>query len=372
MIIYLITFCLTLFYVVFLFWCQNNWLKIRDKSLDDLRVTNIKVAIVIAARNEEANLPILLRSLIIQSYPKENYQIIVSDDHSTDNTIKITENIFKENNIKNGKCVSSPKESKKEALTYAIRNTEAELIISTDADTTMDKDWISSMVQEYESSGAYLICGPVKLTGQNNIFEKLQSIEFTGLSGIGASGIISNLPMFCNGANLAFSKKIFDEVDGYKHSLSYSGDDTQLMLKIHKSYKGKISFLKDSRAIIQTSVIKRNSDLLEQRKRWASKIPNTLSGFTIFISVLVWLVHFFLLIYFVKALMDFNFLLLFLPFIMITVSEIVLLKSVGKFFKENIPSWLVIVVLPFYCIYIVSVGLLAPFSTYQWKGRKVK
>lgn len=372
MIIYLITFGLTLFYVVFLFWCQNNWLKIRDKSFDDLRVTNIKVAIVIAARNEETNLPILLQSLLLQSYPKENYQIIVSDDHSTDNTIKITENIFKENNIKNGKCLSSPNESKKEALTYAIRNTEAELIITTDADTTMDKDWISSMVQEYESAGAYLICGPVKLIGHSNIFEKLQSIEFTGLSGIGASGIISNLPMFCNGANLAFSKKIFDEVDGYKQSLSYSGDDTQLMLKIHKSYRGKISFLKDSRAIVRTSVIKRNSELLEQRKRWASKIPSTLSGFTIFISVLVWLVHFFLLIYFVKALMDLNFLLLFLPFIMITVSEIVLLKSVEKFFKENFPSWLIIVVLPFYCIYIVCVGLLAPFSTYQWKGRKVK
>ena len=372
MIIYLITFSLTLFFVAFLFWSLNNWFKIKDKSLDDLKVTNIKVAVIIPARNEEVNLPILLQSLIIQSYPKENFQIIVSDDHSTDNSIKITENIFKENNIKNGKCLSSPKESKKEALAHAIRNTEAELIITTDADTTMDKDWLSSMVQEYESTGAYLICGPVKLIGQNNIFEKLQSIEFTGLSGIGASGIISNLPMFCNGANLAFSKKIFDEVEGYKHSLSFSGDDTQLMLKIHKLYRGKISFLKDSRAIVQTSVIKRNSDFLEQRKRWASKIPNTLSGFTIFISVLTWLVHFFLLIYFAKALIDFKFLLLVLPFILIAVSEIVFLKSIGKFFNENISSWLVLIALPFYCLYIVSVGLLAPFSTYQWKGRKVK
>lgn len=372
MIIYLITFGLTILYIVFLFWCLKNWLKIRDKSFDGLKFTNIKVAVVIPARNEETILPMLLQSLINQSYPKENFQIIVSDDHSTDNTLKITEIFFTVNNIKNGKCLSSPKESKKEAITHAIRNTEAELIITTDADTTMDKDWISSMVQEYENTGAYLICGPVKLIGQDNISEKLQSIEFIGLSGIGASGIIADMPMFCNGANLAFSKKIFDEVNGYEQSLSYSGDDTQLMLKIHNSFKGKISFLKDSRAIVQTSVIKRKSDLFEQRKRWASKIPNTLSGFTIFISVLVWLVHFFLLIYFVKALIDFNFLLLFLPFIMIAVSEIVLLKSIGKFFNENIPTWLVVVVLPFYSIYIVSIGLLAPFSTYQWKGRKVK
>ena len=100
MIIYLITFGLTLFYIVFLFWSLNNWLKIRDKSQDDLKVKNIKVAIVIAARNEEANLPILLQSLIIQSYPKDNFQIIVSDDHSTDNTIKITET-----NKKDGKEV---------------------------------------------------------------------------------------------------------------------------------------------------------------------------------------------------------------------------------------------------------------------------
>ena len=91
MIIYLITFSLTLFFVVFLFWSLNNWLKIKDKSLDDLKVTNIKVAVIIPARNEEVNLPILLQSLITQSYPKENFQIIVSDDHSTDNSIKITE-----------------------------------------------------------------------------------------------------------------------------------------------------------------------------------------------------------------------------------------------------------------------------------------
>lgn len=372
MIVYIITISLTSYYVIFILWCLNNWLKIEDKSLNEIKFKNIKVAVIVPARNEAENIPLLLQSLAFQNYPVENFQIIISDDHSTDNTIEVVENFFRRNNIQNGICLKSPTKSKKEAITFAVGNSEAELIITTDADTFMGKDWIAAMVQEYVNTGAYLICGPVKLCGGKNYLERLQSVEFTGLSGIGACGIAARLPMFCNGANLAFSKKIFGEVKGYEKSLSFSGDDTQLMLKIHKSYPGKISFLKDSRSIVQTNVLTQKSDFLQQRRRWASKIPLTLSSFTVFISILVWLVHAFLLIQLFNALIDFNYLLLILQFIMITISEIVFLKSVGKFFDQKIHSWLVISAQPLYCIYIVCIGLLAPIGNYQWKGRSVR
>ena len=372
MIIYIITISLSVFYVIFLIWCLNNWIKIKDKSHDLLTVTNIKVAVIVPARNEAENLLLLLQSLAFQTYPTENLQIIISDDHSTDGTIEVAENFCKDNNIRNVICIRSPKPSKKEAISFAVQNSEAELIITTDADTFMGNEWVSAIIQEYVSTGSYMICGPVKLCGQRSYLEKLQSMEFIGLLGIGASCIKAKLPMFCNGANLAFSKKIFDEVGGYEKSLSLSGDDTQLMLKIHGCYPGKISFLKDSRAIVQTNVVKRRSEFLQQRRRWASKIPKTLSTFTVFISVFVWLVHVLMLVYFIYALIDFNFLVLFLPFIMISVSNIFMLKAVGKFFEEEISSWLVFLSLPLYCIYIGWVGLLAPIGTYQWKGRNVR
>ncbi len=372
MIFNIISICLVLVYVFFLFWCLYNWLKIENKSLNKLGTENIKVAVIIPARNEAKNLSMLLQSLKLQDYPAENFQIIISDDHSTDNTIELAALFFKNNNMNNGICLISPRKSKKEAITYAIRNTDAELIITTDADTFMGKEWISSMVHEYVTARAYLICGPVKLIGGENYLEKLQSTEFTGLSGIGASTIFAGSPMFCNGANLAFSKKIFDEVNGYEKSLSFSGDDTQLMLKIQNMYPSKISFLKDSRAIVHTKVIAQKSELLQQRQRWASKIPMTLSLFTILISVLVWFVHVVLLIQLFLSILHFNFLFLFLLFMMIVSSEIVFIRIVGNFFNQKNHSWLIVLAQPVYCFYIVYIGLVAPFGTYHWKGRKLK
>ena len=282
MIVFKITLCLTFLYTLFLFWSLYNWKKIRDKSNINIDAKNVKVAVVIPIRNEEMNLPLLFKSLAIQDYPKENFQIIISDDHSTDLSMEIAEKFFLENNFLNGLCLRSPKQSKKEALSFAISKTEAELILTTDADTFMGKGWISAMVTEYSNSGVLMICGPVKLRGENNFMDKLQVAEFIGLSAIGASGINAQLPMFCNGANLAFPRKIFYESGGYEKSLSFSGDDTQLMLKIHKTHPGKISFLKDSRAVVKTNVVKGKSDFLQQRRRWASKIPMTLSPFAVF------------------------------------------------------------------------------------------
>ncbi|MFQ6618236.1 MAG: glycosyltransferase, partial [Fidelibacterota bacterium] len=50
------------------------------------------VSVVIAARNEEENLPECLNSLVHQTYPEELYEVILVDDQSTDSTPEIAQN----------------------------------------------------------------------------------------------------------------------------------------------------------------------------------------------------------------------------------------------------------------------------------------
>ena len=50
-----------------------------------------KVSVIIAARNEEDNLPLLLGDLIQQTIPDEKLEIIIANDRSTDNTVSIVE-----------------------------------------------------------------------------------------------------------------------------------------------------------------------------------------------------------------------------------------------------------------------------------------
>jgi biofilm PGA synthesis N-glycosyltransferase PgaC len=362
----------TIIYVVFILWCNYHWSKTNDTTTRVLKKHDTKVAVIIPTRNESANLPFLLESLSNQTYPSENFQVIISDDHSDDNTIEVAENCISELNLKNAVCIKSHETSKKNALNAAIEAANAELIISTDADVIVGRAWISSIVNEYKESGAWLICGPVKLSGNRNYFERLQALEFSGLIGIGAAGIASDNPMFCNGANLAFPKKIFREVKGYEKSLSVSGDDTQLMMKIHKLNPGKISFLKDSRAIVKTRALGSKSELLGQRKRWASKIIHTLSPFTVFIAMVGWLIHALLVIQFIVSVLHATFLILCLSLTAKIISELIFLKYVNKFFSEKTPSWIVVSAQPIYCLYIVALGLLSPFSSFRWKGRMAR
>lgn len=362
---------LSLLYAVFIFWCLYNWNKNPDRSFDSSSFSGIKVAVIIPARNEAERLTNLLEKLIQQDYPSAYLEFIVVDDHSTDDTYKIAENYFSKENISNGRCFHSPGVLKKNAITYGINKTNAELIITTDADTLPGKEWVSSIVNAYSTEKNLLICCPVKLNGNGNYFHKLQGVEFAGLVGIGAASIVAKKPIMCNGANMAFSKNIFTEINGYENAKSSSGDDTQLLLKVHGKYPDKITFLKDARSLVATGAIQ-GCEFFQQRRRWASKIPSTLSMFAVFIAAFAWFVHFVLLFLFIAGLFKGDLLLIILPLTMKTIPEIIFLKTLEKFFNEKYPVWLIVSAQPLYCLYITLVGIILPFGKFKWKGRSLK
>ena len=65
-----------------------GWMKLRTFLSSGIFDT-IPISIIVACRNEEDNILHLLKSLSNQTYPKENTEIIIIDDHSEDNTRKI-------------------------------------------------------------------------------------------------------------------------------------------------------------------------------------------------------------------------------------------------------------------------------------------
>jgi cellulose synthase/poly-beta-1,6-N-acetylglucosamine synthase-like glycosyltransferase len=89
------TFQLFLFIVTILYVCQVCIFLIGLKRHRDqlLSPTNLTVSVIIAARNEEANLRDCLESVARQSYPVSLYEIIVVNDGSTDGTETICSRI---------------------------------------------------------------------------------------------------------------------------------------------------------------------------------------------------------------------------------------------------------------------------------------
>src|SRR5206468_11041876 len=105
---------------------------------------------------------------------------------------------------------------KKKAIEIAISKAKGELIVITDADCLVPLTWLSSIVKFYETFNPVFIAAPVTFYEEDNFLKVFQSLDFMTLQGITGASVYKKFHQMCNGANLAYQKKIFYEVDGFR------------------------------------------------------------------------------------------------------------------------------------------------------------
>lgn len=338
----------------------------------DVQSPATRFSVIIAARNEEESIGSLLSALNNQSYPPELFEVIVVDDHSTDRTAEVVKQF---ENIKLVTLNEPGQNSyKKKAIETGILHATGDLIVTTDADCLPGKYWLSTMDAFHQTNNPVFIAAPVVFHHQNNILEIFQELDFLTLQGITAVSVYSKLFGMSNGANMAYSRKIFYEVGGFSGvDKIASGDDMLLMNKIWDKDKQKIHYLLSKDAIVSTPPMKTWKTFLNQRIRWASKAPYY-KNITITIVMLV--VYFFNLLFlllfvagFWKA--EYWYWLIGL-WIAKTLIEWPFVHSVAKFYgKQNLMKYYFLFQ-PLHVLYTIAAGFLGQFGTYEWKGRKVK
>ncbi|RRN76499.1 glycosyltransferase, partial [Pseudoxanthomonas sp. SGD-10] len=263
---------------------------------------------------------------------------------------------------------------KKKAIAEAIKIASGELIVTTDADCRMGDKWLKTIVGCFEQNGYHLISSPVAYFQERNAFEEMQTLEFSFLIGLGASGIGSKMPSTCNGANLAYRKSIFFEVEGFKgiDDLA-SGDDELLLHKVAAKYPDKIGFCKSTDAIVYTTAKENLREFIKQRKRWASKSTKYKNKALVFVAVCVWLFNLSFLINLISGLFMLNMFKLFLvQYIFKIFAELYFLKEVTSFNRRaELLRYLPILTI-FHSIYMVFIGVAGNTGKYDWKGRMVK
>ncbi|MEI7594664.1 MAG: glycosyltransferase [Bacteroidota bacterium] len=334
------------------------------------------VSVIVVARNEEITLTETIKSILNQTYPKDKFELIIVNDNSTDSTQVIISNYLKASyNIKSILLDESKNEySKKCGIEKAIRNSSFDLILVTDADCTAGTEWINTIANCFSNTNTMFVSAPVVFKKTRSIFSKLLFVEFASLIGAGAASIIERKPMMCNGANMAFRKEIFYEVNGYEGNRENpSGDDVFLMMKIFKKYKNGIIFLKERNAIIKTQMPNTLKLFIEQRLRWASKVKNYNERHILFNGLIVFLINFLILITAVFSFVNTSAFYAFLAvyFIKSTVDYVFLL-DVLKFFENRKLSKYIIFEELFYVFYVTIIFFLSFRGSYFWKGRKIK
>lgn len=366
-------------YVFLIIYYKIGWISIQQKKYTE-NLQNTFVSIIVPARNEEANISNLIHSIQNQTYPKYCFELIIIDDCSTDQTAQIVKK-YSDSNIKlialsdylDEKNINA---YKKKAIEIGIKASSGTLIITTDADCTMGENWLQEIVNCFETNQPKMMVMPVQINYSNRFIEIFQSLDFMCLQGITGASVQKKFHGMCNGANLAYTKAVFEEVGGFS-GINHiaSGDDLLLMHKIAKNYAHEIMYLKSVSVIVKTIPAKTVKAFLNQRIRWASKAEKYEDKRMLPVLMLVYFFNLFLFImmalsFFIEDSTTFNLLLVLI--LLKTAIELLFLYPVAKFFGEGKLLWLFPIFQPFHIVYTVVAGFLGKFGTYNWKGRTVK
>jgi cellulose synthase/poly-beta-1,6-N-acetylglucosamine synthase-like glycosyltransferase len=359
-------------YALFIFSCFYGWKKTKLFSPDEKNFKT-RVTVIIPARNEEKNILTCLNSISQQNFPKLLTEVIVVDDHSEDDTFSIVSEWAVQQSVSVKIISLTTGTGKKNAINEALKTATGELIVSTDADCMMTHDWLSTIVSRYEIFSPDMIAGMVSLSDESIFLSRFQLLELAGLTAIGTAGIYFHHPFLCNGANLAYTKNIFEESGGYDLSKeSSSGDDTMLLLHIAKKNPRAIHFLKSHKAIVTTSPSSSWTKLMQQRKRWGSKVIAQGNILAIAISFMVFLFHCAVVASLILSLFGIESwkipaMLLFLKIF----SEFILLSDVLSFYQKKISVATIILSQLLYIPFLIIAVLISQSGKYDWKGRKV-
>ena len=332
-------------------------------------VSSDKATIVIPARNESTNIGRCLDSLLQQTLPSNQFEIIVVDDGSADDTAAIVKS-YSDKGVRLLQ-LSAEVGGKKAALSKGIAGAIHPIIITTDADCTYPKNWLNTLLNYRSEHDAVFVAAPVKYTKENNFLERLQSLDFLALQGITIAAVSKQLFNMCNGANLLYTKEAFEKVNGFEGIDQIpTGDDMLLMEKIDAAYPGKVKYCFSQDAIVETLPAAGLKAFIQQRIRWASKSTSYKNTNIKLVLLLVYLVNLGLLSLTIMSLFDLYYLQSVLLLLLIkTIFEYPFMIRVARFFnKQYLLPWFILAQ-PFHIIYTTISASLSFFKSYEWKGR---
>ncbi|MDQ1332446.1 MAG: hypothetical protein QG576_480 [Bacteroidota bacterium] len=240
----------------------------RIKPYTSVKSPDVFVSVIVACRNEESDLPVLLDHLSNQDYNPDLFELIITDDNSTDQTFKIVSEFRK---IRNLKVLKNDGSGKKKALRTGVLASSGNLILTTDADCRMGPGWIRKISSFYSENKPDMIICPVRLESHHGYFNRFQEIEFLSLQGITAGTAAGGSPVMCNGANLAFTRESYLRHSGDLHDEMVSGDDVFLLHALKKEPENKIAWLESEDSVVTTKTSETVGSFLLQRARWISK-----------------------------------------------------------------------------------------------------
>ncbi|MBS1491816.1 MAG: glycosyltransferase [Bacteroidetes bacterium] len=353
-------------YFLFLLGLLTGWKKSIKKiptGVDSARF----ISIVVAVRNEEDTIALLIESVLKLNYNRNDFELILVDDHSTDQTLSLVKPFL--DNLPHVLVLkmNAHEFGKKAAITAGVEAARGEVIATTDADCVLPPDWLQKINQAFTNSACKMVFGPVSLQ-VTGFFSQVQALEFASIMGVTLGTLGWGHPLLCNGANLAYRKSTFREVNGYEGNRHIaSGDDEFLLHKISDRFPGSVC---STDVLVVTRPQSSFANFFQQRIRWAGKWKVNASRLARWLALFIWVVQ--------ASWIAFGGMYNFIPFNFFwSVVICKVMSDAGFLFyitnqlkmKSSVFSFIVLqLVYPFY---VLGVGFLSLVKKTSWKDRTV-
>ncbi|MBU1098688.1 MAG: glycosyl transferase [Ignavibacteriae bacterium HGW-Ignavibacteriae-2] len=228
------------------------------------------ISIIVPAYNEGITLHDSINSLLELDYP--NYEIIIVNDGSTDNTAQIAESIVgnRTGKISNVKIslINKPNGGKAKALNAGIQYSEADFVLCMDGDCQLTPGTLKNGIRHFIDPSVGAVAGNVKIENRRKFLTDLQALEYV-------EGL--NLPRSAQGqlqqvniipGPIGIFRKVALRDAGFYSSDTFA-EDADITLKILAS-GWKISY--EPTSIALTEAPTKLHQLLKQRYRWTRGI----------------------------------------------------------------------------------------------------
>lgn len=195
------------------------------------------VSVMIPTFNRKNVLVEALLSLNKVDYPRNQFEVIVVNDGSWDETKEAVKSIRKKLNY-HFQFFNEKRKGISHAKNMAIKKSRGEIIISTDDDCLFEKTWLKKLIKPFSDPRIGAVGGPDRAIKNENVLAK--SIDFAFSSFIGSGGIHGRFlkvklgHVYPPGCNMAFRREVVQKIGYFDESLA-PGEDTDYNHRIEKA-----------------------------------------------------------------------------------------------------------------------------------------
>ena len=352
--------------LLFLFLLINIYIVIilkRRPSLNPHFGKYLNISVIIAAKNEEKIIHKLIDSLKKLDYPKENFEVIIIDDNSEDNTNNtISELIWDLYNFHLYNADGKEFPAKKGALSIGIKKADNPLILITDADCQLQKDWLKSYSEKF-CEGNDFILGNAPLIQDDFLINKVSCFENLRSSLLSFSAAATGFPYSASARNFGFKRSSFEKIKGYSNTVETLSGDDDLLLREAVKKNLRIGTVLNDGSFAYSATKNKLTEYLNQRARHTKTSFYYLPGRQFFLAF--WhLMNLFLLITPVLVFLNKFFILIFL--IKLSV-DLLTVKSLQKKFGYKFNFFEILYLQVIYELFLVIHFINALFKKDKWK-----